>query len=98
MQIILMEIFSLLIFAYPVYLVCWQGRFWFAFFATWAFLVGMSAIDPSDTPVVGLTLFGGWLLALPFCLVLKGIRFLALRLRRKSLSHPKEAAGEQLNA
>jgi len=75
--------------AYPIYLVCWKNRFWFAFFVTWGLLVANQAIsvyadhtESSDTTEIGLTLLSGWLLALPFCLVLKLIRWVTSRFHR----------------
>jgi len=77
--------------AYPIYLVGWRNRFWFAFFVTWGLLVANQVIvtygdraGASDATEVGLTLFAGWLLALPFCLLLKLIRVLANRFHRSS--------------
>ena len=89
---------------YPVYLVCWKNRFWFAFFLTWGLLIATQILasygdtgGSSDTTEVGLTLFSGWLIALPYCLVLKLISFIFRRFyrgnsTRSSPNHQRQQA------
>lgn len=75
----------------PSYLIFAKGRFWSAFFLTWALLVICQEVDvhlprsgghdePPDTTSVGLTLFTGWILALPYCVILNLLNKLYRRL------------------
>lgn len=85
--------FGLMVFA-PIYLVVVRGRFWFAFFAAWFFMVAAShcsvyygrelldqglVASASDTTTIGLTMISGWVLALPYCGVLILVRILLRR-------------------
>ena len=49
---------------------------------------------PSDTTTVGLTLFGGWLIVLPYCFILKVIRDVLRYLNVLPLQEGEPAAGQ----
>ncbi|MEO5912874.1 MAG: hypothetical protein ABIS50_01485 [Luteolibacter sp.] len=77
----------------PIYYVIFRRRFWFPAFVSWLLLVGSQqfavlssthGLSPdgsisTDTTTVGLTLFTGWLLSIPFCGILLLIRILLCR-------------------
>jgi hypothetical protein len=69
----------------PIYLVIFRRRFWFAALISWLLLVVsqqfavLSSLS-TDTTTVGLTLFSGWLLSVPFCGLLLLIRLLLNRI------------------
>ena len=73
----------------PIYLIIFRNRFWSAFFAAWFFIVaeahfsvyhGLIELDrglvtsASDTTSIGLTMFSGWLVSLPYCAILVLVR------------------------
>ena len=91
--------------AVPIYLLVFRGRFWFAFFAAWFFMIAESHFSvhyrlnlldrglvdsASDTTSIGLMMFSGWILALPYCGILVLIRKL---LKRSGVV--QETGGEQ---
>ncbi len=81
----------------PIYFVIFRRRFWFAALASWGLLVvsqhfAVLASPSTDTTTVGLTLFSGWLLSIPFCglvllirLFLNRIGLLPARISRRDL-------------
>ena len=96
--------FGLMVIA-PIYLVVFRGRFWFGFFAAWFFMVveshfsvhyRLNLLDrglvdsASDTTSIGLTMFSGWILALPCCVILVLIHKLL-----KRFGVVQETGGEQ---
>lgn len=72
---------------YPPYLIFRERRFWGAFGFAWFLLVVGHAFavhaeiaeheahpggdEPPDTTEVGLVIFSGWILALPYCLMIE---------------------------
>jgi hypothetical protein len=69
----------------PVYLVICRRRFWFAALISWLLLVvsqqfAVLASPSTDTTTVGMILFSGWLLSVPFCGLLLLIRLLLERI------------------
>ena len=88
----------------PIYLVALRARFWFGFFAAWFFLVAAESYSvdrgwalhnygeppPADGTNVGILIVSGWILALPYCLLLIFVRRV---LRRYNLVRPLK--GEQ---
>jgi hypothetical protein len=68
----------------PIYYVIFRRRFWHPAFVSWLSLVASQQFavlgsSSSDTTTVGLTLFTGWLLTVPYCGILVLIRILLLR-------------------
>lgn len=69
----------------PIYFVIFRRRFWFAALVSWGLLVvsqqfAVLASPSTDTTTVGLTLFSGWLLSIPFCGLLLLIRLFLNRI------------------
>ena len=69
---------------FPIYYVIFRRRFWFPAFVSWLLLVtsqqfAVLGSSSSDTTTVGLTLFSGWLLTVPFCGILFLFRIFLLR-------------------
>lgn len=73
----------------PGYLVIRKRRFWYGVFTSWFFLVAGTYFSTwhqlnyladnlietqSDATGVGLTMFSGWILAIPYCAILLLIR------------------------
>lgn len=69
----------------PIYFVIFRRRFWFAALISWLLLVASQqfavlASPSTDTTTVGLTLFSGWLLSVPFCGFLLLVRICLIRI------------------
>jgi hypothetical protein len=73
---------------WPAWLIWRQRRFWSAFFYGWFLMVigqwfaveaGRGLPNWSDSTTVGLTLFSGWMIVLPYCGLIELVRRLYRR-------------------